>query len=334
VADAPETTTAPSSPPPPPPLPPERGVFDLLKEAYELYRANTRVLLTICAVVFVPASIVKSCAYAAVTRSTVAAEVTVEDISKLKTDDLQATQRALQEAYSQHADAKTIAKLEADQARLIQEIGTRTVAATSAAMGSFMAFVLGILGTLITTFFVYGIVVPLTNGAITIFVAHRKLDRDIGWQATWTLVARRFVPLLTAVIPAACLIAFGFVFFVLPGFVLGLLFAFIAPAVLLESKRGRAALQRSVELVGTEWLRVALMVVVLGVLNWAANIVVAIFIPRTALFVGAVLSDLVTLVFLPLPMIAMVLLYFDVRRKRDGLSDERLGADLDALKAV
>ncbi|HVZ71026.1 MAG TPA: hypothetical protein VHJ20_01515 [Polyangia bacterium] len=318
----------------------ERGVFDLLKDAADLYRKHTRALILTCAVVFLPASILKSCAYAVVTAPTLAAASAAgEAIAPPNTDELQKVQADLQDAYARNADKATIERLQANQQRLLVEMGRKSMAAASAAMSGFTSLILGLLGTLITTFFVYGIVVPLTNGALTIFVADRQAGGTVGWREAWGLLLRRLIPLIATVVPAACLIAFGFLFFVLPGFVLGLLFAFLAPAVLLENKRGRLAMQRSLELVGGDWLRVALMVVALGVLNWLAQIVVGIFVPHRALFLGGVLSDLLTLFFLPLPVTAMVLLYLDVRRKKDGVTDDaawvaRLRAELDALKAA
>jgi hypothetical protein len=304
------------------PAPPELGVFDLLKQSWALYRANARALILTCAVIFVPASLLRSCAYAAVTAPTVTATANVE----ANAQEVKAAQQALQDAYASKADAKTIQRLQA-------EVGRKSMETASAFMGSFTSFILGVLGTLITTFFVYGIVVPLTNGALTLLVADRSTGGQADWREAWARLGPRAAPLLATVIPAACLIAIGFVFFVLPGFILGLVFAFVAPVVLLEGKRGRAALRRSVDLVGPDWLRVALMVVVLGVLNWLAQIVVAIFIPRHAIFTGALLSDLVTMAVLPLPIVAMSLLYLDIRRRRGNLTDAQLRAELDALSA-
>jgi hypothetical protein len=134
-------------------------------------------------------------------------------------------------------------------------------------------------------------------------------------------------------IPAAVLVAFGFVLFIIPGIVLGLLFAFVAPVVLIEGLRGRAALQRSAELVKSDWLRVALMIVVLAVLRWAAVALASLFIPSSALFVASLVGDLVTMVVMPLPILGTVLLYFDIRRRREGFTDDRLRADLEALKS-
>jgi hypothetical protein len=52
----------------------------------------------------------------------------------------------------------------------------------------------------------------------------------------------------------------------------------------------------------------------------------------TAFFFGSLLSDLFTMVMLPVPVLGTVLLYFDIRRKRESFTDDHLRADLEALK--
>jgi hypothetical protein len=317
------------------PGPPEKGVFDILVEAWGLYKSHARALIVICAVLFVPASVIKSCAFSAIMGPTIAAggAAAASSLSGNEGAQLEASRVALQEAYQRHADRGTIERLQADQARLLQDLGRRSMAAAGAAMGGFTIFILGILGTLVT-FFIYAVTVPLTNGALTIAVADRATGGGAGWREVWILLFRRLGPLLTAIVPAAFITAFGFVFFVIPGVILGLLFAFVSPVVLIEGLRGRAALRRSVELVSSDWLRVAIMIIALAVLGWAARLVASVLVPASALFVGSLLGDLVTLILLPVPVTGMVLLYFDIRRKRDGFTDDRLRADLEALKTT
>ncbi|HVU52699.1 MAG TPA: hypothetical protein VHL80_18590 [Polyangia bacterium] len=323
VADA-----APSAP-----SQPDKGVADILGEAWRMYKTHARALIVICAVLFVPASIVKSCAFSAIMGPALAAGAAAGGLPGGEAAALESSRVALQEAYQRHADKATIERLQADQARLLQDLGRRSMAAAGAAMGSFTVFVLGILGTLVT-FFIYAVTVPLTNGALTIAVADRVTGGAAEWREVWMLLFRRLGPLLTAIVPAAFITAFGFVFFVIPGLILGLLFAFVSPVVLIEGLRGREALKRSVELVSSDWLRVAIMIIVLAVLRWLAQLVASLLVPASALFVGSLFGDLVTLVFLPLPVLGMVLLYFDIRRRRDGFTDDRLRTDLVALKTT
>ena len=58
------------------------------------------------------------------------------------------------------------------------------------------------------------------------------------------------------------------------------------------------------------------------------------FVAPSAIFVGSLLSDLFTMVMLPIPVLGTVLLYFDVRRKRDNFTNDNLRTDLDALKGA
>ena len=54
------------NPPVPDKPPSEKGLADLLVEAFRLYRAHARPMLLICALIFVPASLAKSCVMSAV----------------------------------------------------------------------------------------------------------------------------------------------------------------------------------------------------------------------------------------------------------------------------
>jgi hypothetical protein len=192
--------------------------------------------------------------------------------------------------------------------------------------------VLSLLGTLITAFFLYGIIVPLTNGALTISAADRILGGQAGWREVWMLLFRRLDKLLGAVIPAGLLIALGTVCLVIPGLVLAFLFIFVSPVVLVEGLGGRAALRRSVELVKSDWLRVALVALVFGVLHAVASMLAGLLIPHSAIFMDSLISDLITMVLLPIPILGTALLYFDIRRKRDNFTNDNLRADLAALK--
>jgi hypothetical protein len=314
---------------------PEKGVFDILGEAWKLYKTHARALILTCAVLFVPASVVKSCAFATFVGPAIAAgsAAAVEGLENGDAAKLEASKHALQEAYQRHADRGTIERLQAEQARLLESLGRRSMAAASAAMGDFTTWVLRLFGSLVVLF-IYLVTLWLTNGALTIAVADRATGGSAAWREVWMLLLRRVGPLLIAVILVSIIVAFGTLFFVIPGLILGLLFAFVPQAVLIEGLRGREALKRSVELVSSDWLRVAIMIIALGALSWAAQLVAHAFMPASAFFASSFFGDLVTLVLLPVPVLGMVLLYFDIRRKRDGFTDDRLRTDLEALKTA
>jgi hypothetical protein len=274
-----DETMTPEAPPAP-----EKGVADILVEAFQLYRAHAKPLLGICALLFVPAAVVNSMARAAILGPTLAIAAAPDPAAALA--------------------------------------------------GSLTVYLLGFLGMLVTAFFLYGIIIPLTNGALTIAAADRILGGQAGWREVWMLLFRRLGKLLSALVPAAIVVVIGCVFCLIPGLVLALFFTFVAPVVLVEGLGGRAALERSTTLVRSDWLRVALLLLAFAVVRGVAQVVASIFVAPTAVFVGSLLGDLITMVMLPVPVLGTVLLYFDIRRKRDGFTNDHLRADLEALKGA
>lgn len=272
-------TLTPDSPPAP-----EKGVADILIEAFQLYRAHAKPLLLTCALLFVPAAIINSMALAAILGPTL--------------------------AIARAGDPAT------------------------ALAGSLSVYLLQLAGTLMTAFFLYGIVVPLTNGALTIAAADRILGGQAEWREVWMLLFRRLGKLLSAIIPAAIVVTIGCVFFLIPGLVLALFFTFVSPVVLIEGLGGRAALERSTALVRSDWLRVALLLVAFAAVRWVGHLVANLLVPPGSIFMASLVGDLVTMVMLPVPVLGTVLLYFDVRRKRDNFTNDNLRADLEALKTA
>jgi hypothetical protein len=274
-------TLTPESPPAP-----EKGVADILVEAFQLYRAHAKPLLTICALLFVPAAVINSLALSAILGPTL--------------------------AFAQ----------------------TAAIDPTAALAGNLSVFLLQVVGMLVTTFFLYGIIVPLTNGALTIAAADRILGGKAEWREVWMLLFRRLGKLLSAVIPGAIVVTIGFVFFFIPGLVLAVLFTFVSPVVLIEGLGGRAALERSTTLVRSDWLRVTILLLSFAVVRWVAMFVAGLVVPHGSLFISSMLRDLFTMVMLPVPVLGTVLLYFDIRRKRDNFTNDNLRADLEALKTA
>jgi hypothetical protein len=302
----------------------EKGVADLLVEASKLYRQHARPMLLICALLFVPASLAKSCVMSSILGPRLATGSPAEVARVARAAD--ASGRALADAYEHNADPATIARLQHDnQARLAD------VARLADGPGRLTLWFLGVLATLVSML-AFGVAVPLISGAITVAVADRLAGGDMGWVEAWMLVLGRAGPLLAAIIPAAGLIAIGLVLWVIPGLVAAFCFALVAQVAVVEGLKGAAALRRSVELVGADWLRIALLLAVFGALTWAARLLADLLVPDSAVFMTQLIGDLLTLVVMPLPLIAAALLYFDLRKRRDGFSEESMRTAIASLR--
>jgi hypothetical protein len=306
----------------------DKGVWDLMKEALELYRAHARVFLLTAAVLMVPGSLVRSCALAAIlgpmTIDGASAQQAALRLAR-RTEDLA---RSLERTADPRATDEGARPSSAEAQAVEREAGQLA----RMTLGGVAAGLLELAGWAITALILYGLALPLTHGALTIAVADRVLGGTATWREHWMLLFRRMGLLLTAVLPAAALVMLGYFCLVIPGLLLSFFFVFVAPVVLIEGLGGTAALKRSYTLVRADWLRTALLLLTFGVLNGLAHWLVGLFVPRSAVFFGSFLGDLLLLAVMPVPIIASVLLYFDLRRKVDGLTDDRLRAELAALR--
>jgi hypothetical protein len=322
VAAAPEPPAAARS------LSDEKGVFDLLKQAIELYRKHARAFLITAAVLFLPASFINSCAVSAITGPLLDGPTAAAERLRARAEVMTGLQRQIARTEDPQTREALIRELTREMEPLRDDIPS-----FRGRFGNSSAFFLALAGWAVTALILYGLVLPLTGAALTIAVADRILGGNATLREHWMLLFRRLVTLLTALIPAALVVMVGFFCMVLPGIIASFFFTFVAPVALIENVGGTAALKRSYELVRSDWLRTALMLIVFGILNALAHRIADVFIPSGSIFFGTFLGDVLLLLVMPVPIIGVVLLYFDLRRKRDGFTDDKLRAELEALRS-
>src|SRR5688572_24234791 len=120
---------------------PEQGVADIVTQAFRMYRVHARALLLTCAVLFVPASLVKSCAMSAILAPARAADATAAMVESARATD--ASRRALADAYERHADADTVARLQRENHRQLEDMSRRVAETARGVPGGFTLFLLG-----------------------------------------------------------------------------------------------------------------------------------------------------------------------------------------------
>ncbi|HWB21529.1 MAG TPA: hypothetical protein VG652_01430 [Gaiellaceae bacterium] len=185
----------------------------------------------------------------------------------------------------------------------------------------------------------------LASAACFRIVATAYLGEPTGWQASLQFAARRFGSLLWLSFLSFLLICVGLVLCVIPGVYLAVGFAVAIPVLLGEEVRGSRALGRSRELVKGSWWRV-LGVIIAG--TFVTSIVTGAFLgvvyvitsltsigPETNSLVlglekictGTITAAITT----PIVAAFLVVLYFDLRIRREGVDvqplADRLGVD-------
>jgi hypothetical protein len=309
------------------------GVLDLLKQALGLYRLHARAFLVTAAALFVPGSFISSCALSATLRPLTEHAASFEDVSHRVAERSQALSRRMQEQAKRGGalDPKVLAEIAKENEENWQEMG-RASGSLAMLVKRGLTIVLGLFACGLFALLLYCLVLPLTQGALTVAVADRMQGGTGTWREHWAVLLRFKRPLLSALVPAAFLGVIGSFFFLLPGMLIGFFFSFVSPVVLIEGLEGQAALKRSYALVRADWRRVALVMSSFVALNLITRILAAFIVPSGGVFVSTFLGDLISLVIMPVPIILSALLYLDIRRVCDGVSRDELAAELAALR--
>lgn len=188
----------------------------------------------------------------------------------------------------------------------------------------------GFVGFLIQQF----IAKPLAMGALTRAVGDVYLNQPASIGRAYRAVLNNFWPYLGAILLSGLVTTLGLFCCLVPGILFGVWFSMTAPVCVLEGRGGTAAMGRSRELVrGHGWRVVGLFLLsflVTVALTIGISILSAFVIPLmtenqvTQAVVQQGISALIELGIAPLWSVSWVLLYYDLRIRKEGFDMEIL----------
>ena len=146
-----------------------------------------------------------------------------------------------------------------------------------------------------------------------------------GFHRLWSV-------LLVSVLVGLAVVG-GLILFVIPGIYIGVRLAVSIEALVVEGRRRTQAMARSWELVGGHWWHAFGTLLVAALLTGLVNALITAPFGNTSWFVQAVVAAVATVVTLPYGTLVGVLLYLDLRARKENLSMEALRADLRASAA-
>lgn len=175
---------------------------------------------------------------------------------------------------------------------------------------------------------------PFSLGAIVFAASESAMGRAVTAGGVLTGVLRRYFPLLgywllflislwVSVIPCGLLLplwAWIFVSWIV-----------VTPAMFVENVGLGAAFGRSWWLIQGRWWRTFLVLFLIAVIWYVAGLALGAFLelgrfllqifvgPFIAIAISSVTSQIVSAILNPIPQIAMVLIYFDLRVRKEGL---------------
>jgi hypothetical protein len=196
-----------------------------------------------------------------------------------------------------------------------QEISTATWAVGAAGLVAGLA---GLLMYLVLT------------GAITRAVAAEVAGEDPSLEQSYRFGFHRLGSVLLVSVLVGLATVAGLILFIIPGIWIGVRLAVSVEALVVEGRRGTQAMGRSWELVGGHWWHAFGALVVAGLLTGVVNAVITTPFNNTSWFVQAIAAAIATVITLPYGVLVGVLLYLDLRARKETLTLERLRTDLQA----
>jgi hypothetical protein len=171
------------------------------------------------------------------------------------------------------------------------------------------------------------------TGAITRAVAAEAAGEDPGVEQSYRFGFHRLGSVLLVSVLVGLATVVGLILFIIPGIYVGIRLATSTQALVVEGRRPTEAMGRSWELVGGHWWHAFGTLLVAGLLTGLVNALITAPFGGTGWFVQAVVAALATVVTLPYGTLVGVLLYLDLRARKEGLTVETLRADLRASTA-
>jgi len=168
------------------------------------------------------------------------------------------------------------------------------------------------------------------TGAITRAVAAEVAGEDPGVEQSYRFGFHRLGSVLLVSVLVGLATVGGLILLVIPGIYIGVRLAVSIEALVVEGRRGTQAMGRSWELVGGHWWHAFGTLLVAGLLTGVVNSLITLPVGDTSWFVQGLVAAVATVVTLPYGVLVGVLLYLDLRARKERLTLESLRADLQA----
>jgi Membrane domain of glycerophosphoryl diester phosphodiesterase len=171
------------------------------------------------------------------------------------------------------------------------------------------------------------------TGAITRTIATEVAGQDLGLEQSYHFGFARLGPILVVGILVGLATLLGLIVFIIPGIYIGVRLAVSIQALVVEGKRGTEAMRRSWDLVGGHWWHAAFTLLVAALLTGLVNAVITAPFSAGAWFIQGIAAAVATTVTLPFGALVGVLLYLDLRARKERLDLDTLKANLQASTA-
>jgi hypothetical protein len=170
---------------------------------------------------------------------------------------------------------------------------------------------------------------PIVSAAITHAVSEVYLSRSATYGESIRTGLRLFTRLVGTAILMTLLILVGLVLLIIPGLYLMFVFMLAYTVIVLEDRGGWESLKRSRELARDNVWRIVAVYLVSFVLMTVMSLVLSL-VTRHIPVAGTLIDAVVQAVFTAYMSAALVVLYFDIRCRKEAFDLEHLAGLVDA----
>jgi hypothetical protein len=207
-------------------------------------------------------------------------------------------------------------------------IAGQTVATSTVSTRSFGTFVLaGLVAAAIAVIISATLQAALTRGA-----ALATVGDPIDVEASYRYGFSRFGSVFWISLLVGLVVAIGFLLFIIPGVIFLTMLAVAIPALIVENRRGTDAMSRSWNLVKGHFWHVLGTIVVAFLITAIVGAIIGLL-GDSNWFLQWIFGSIAQIITAPFTALVSILLYIDLRARTEGLTADRLRADLSAAAA-
>lgn len=175
--------------------------------------------------------------------------------------------------------------------------------------------------------FVVVVIIQVLAGAITREVAGLFVGHPLAVSDAYAYALAKAWSILLVSVMVGVMVGLGLIFFVVPGFIFLTWLSVSLPAVVIEDERGTTALQRSRDLVrGRGWPVFGTIIVPVLLTGLVIGLITAPF--GHNWFARGLASGIASTVTTPFSALLIVLIYLDLRVRKENLDRQRLQSHL------
>jgi hypothetical protein len=175
-------------------------------------------------------------------------------------------------------------------------------------------------------------------------ISEGYLGRDVSVGQAYGFVLPKALSLIGAALLVGLIATLGYILCIVPGVIFSLWYALTAPSIVIENLRAGAGMRRSKQLASGNLGRIFLVLLVVALISWVFGFTfqmigqyVAAWLlapsPVAATALQQLLQVIPAILVMPIGAAASVLLYYDLRIRKEGFDLEMLAERLASAEA-